>query len=316
MRLPHALLASLITAALSSHLIPTSTPIPEANAATAANAPVRPLPWSPPPWLSGDLAWSLPQLDGAPVVDGPGPKVRARGAIVADLDRGEVLWARNADTRRGVASLTKLFAGLTLAAEAPEGALTRELCVSWEQWPVRPGATSRFVTGACHDGWQLAGAALVRSDNRGAMAMPALAGLPVPVFAAGMNAVAADLGMDASFTEPSGLDDDNRATPRAVLKAVVATAAVPTLAHLASAPMWTIDRDDRRLTLGTTNRLVERFDTLAAKTGYTDTARHCFTGVFRLENGREVAVTTLGAHWSRQRWSDVRSLLQWVEKEG
>ena len=55
---------------------------------------------------------------------------------------------------------------------------------------------------------------------------------------------------------------------------------------------------------------------VAGKTGYTDTARYCFTGVFRLEDGREVAVTTLGARWSRQRWSDVRSLLRWVEAEG
>jgi D-alanyl-D-alanine carboxypeptidase len=76
------------------------------------------------------------------------------------------------------------------------------------------------------------------------------------------------------------------------------------------------DTRDRTRRVRTTNKLIERPGTevLAAKTGYTDTARHCFAGVFRTRDGRRVAVATLGGYRSSHRWGDVRALLSWVEQ--
>ena len=101
-------------------------------------------------------------------------------------------------------------------------------------------------------------------------------------------------------------------------RAAVATALHPTLSPVASAPYWDVEYDTGRTKrMLTTNKLIGHKDLeiLAAKTGYTDTARHCFTAVVRTDDGRTLALTTLGARRSRQRWSDVRTLLRWAERQ-
>jgi D-alanyl-D-alanine endopeptidase (penicillin-binding protein 7) len=244
--------------------------------------------------------------------------VRARAAIVADLDRMEVLWSRAPDLPRPVASLTKMVSALTLARQSEDldRRLSAQVCITPEQWPPLPGAPSRFETGTCHEGWELLGAALVASDNRGAMGLAAVAGLPVDTFVQEMDATVAELGMkDARFADPSGVEDANVASARDVLKAVVAVAAHPVLAPVASAREWRIDRERGANLLGTTNRLIDRFETLAAKTGYTDPAGYCLASVVRTRAGRTLAAVVLGAPTNQSRFHDTEALLRWAEAQ-
>ncbi len=272
--------------------------------------------WAPPSWLpptSRDALWVLESLDSAPL-NARGPRIRSPSAIVADLDRGEVLWARDADSPRTVASLTKVVSGLAMVTEPLD--LDRELCVSSEVYPTRSGARSRFETGVCHSGWDYVGAALVASDNRGAMAMPLLAGLRYETFIARMNQVSADLRMQhATWADPAGLEDENMATARDMLKATVAASTHPTLSLPGSAPRWRIERRHGPHVLGSTNRLARRFDTLMAKTGYTDTAKYCFATVVRTASGARLAVVVLGAPTVAARFSDTSALIEWAEAQ-
>ncbi|MCB9678347.1 MAG: serine hydrolase [Alphaproteobacteria bacterium] len=269
--------------------------------------------WTPPVWFPeagrADL-WVLPELDASPM-HARGPRVRSRAAIVADLDTGEVLWAQRPDEPLPVASLTKTASALALASTEPD--LDRELCVTEDLWPSMSGARSRFVTGACHTGWEYLGAALVASDNRGAMGLAALSGLEYGEFVERMETTGAELGMNARWSDPSGLEDENLASARDMLKAIVAVSAHPDLALAASAGSWKIDRDDGRRWLGTTNRLFDRWDTLAAKTGYTSTARYCFSQVVQTRTGRRLATVVLGAPSAGARFTDSRKLVEWAE---
>ena len=297
---------------------------PEAAPTPPAPPPVLPagqaIDWVPPVWFpeeTRDELWVLGHLDGEPLHSW-GPEVMAHGGILADLDAGEVLWARDPDGLRGMASVTKLFTGLALVSRHDLD-LTRETCVDYEQWPSRPGARSKFETGDCHTGWEYLGAAMVASDNRGAYALPDVAGVEYFSFLQRMEQVAHDLGAEhVEFGDPAGLEDENRASPRAVLKAVVAAAHHPTLSTVASAPTWHIEpeRGDRRLY--STNRILmahgHEYDTLAAKTGYTDTARYCFATVVRSRRtGRTYGAVILGSPHGYTRWRDVRSMLSWAD---
>ena len=111
------------------------------------------------------------------------------------------------------------------------------------------------------------------------------------------------------------LSNDNLSTARDMSRALLALSADPTLAMTASAPSWTLAAQGRapRL-LHSTNRLTGRSDlnVLAAKTGYTDTAGYCFTGLVEGEDGRRLLVTVLGAPSSGSRWADVERLLSWA----
>ena len=279
------------------------------------------LPWVPPTWFPESAHEPLLALDavglaGDPDV-GPSLGLRARSVFVVDLDSGAILLSRNADDRRPVASLTKLVAALAVASEAPD--LDRPLCTDTGDRPSWPGATSKIRTGTCTTGWDLVGAALVKSDNGAATALPRVAGLPFHPFVSRMNAVAADLGMSwSTFSDPSGAEDDNLSTARDMTRAAIAASLHPLVAPAASAEFWDFQDIGRGTTrrFFTTNRLVGRAHTevLAAKTGYTDTARYCFTGVFRLDDGRRVAVTVLGSPRERHRWADLRRILDWVER--
>lgn len=300
-----------LVACLAVALWPTET--------EAVQAPPRlllhtPTPWAPPTWFpeaTADELWVLPSLDGD-AVHARGPKHRSQSVIIADLDRGEVLYARRADELRPVASLTKLVSSLALASTDPD--LDRELCVSKAEWPSRSGARSRFETGVCHEGHEWLGAALVASDNRGAMGLASLSGLDYEDFLDRMVDVSHDLGMKGdTWTDPSGLEDDNMASARDMLKAVTAVAHHPDLVPAATAPTWRLDRKQGPHVLGSTNRLVKRYETLAAKTGYTDTARYCFATVVRTDEGRTLGIALLGAPTSSSRFSDTTALIRWAE---
>jgi serine-type D-Ala-D-Ala endopeptidase (penicillin-binding protein 7) len=275
--------------------------------------------WTPPEWFPEqwrDELWSLEGVEQEPVAVGRTPKLRSKAAFVYDVDSGEVLLSFNADTRRPVASLTKLVSALAMTTEEPD--LDRTVCMDGSARPGWPGAGSKIRTGTCTTGWDLVGAALVRSDNGAAFALPLVAGLEHELFMDRMNEMVADLGMtQSSFADPAGVDDDNLSTARDMTRAVLAASLHPVVAPAASAPFWDVHDQTRERVrrVRTTNKLIDRGNTeiLAGKTGYTDTARHCFAGVFRTRDGRRVAITTLGAYRSRNRWSDVRSLLSWVE---
>lgn len=276
-------------------------------------------PWTPPPWYPDATRaelWVLEGVDGAVVDQARQPLVRSRSAFVYDMDSGDVLYARNADERRPVASLTKVVSSLAAMAEGAD--LSREICIDPAQWPGWPGAHSYLNTGTCLQGWDLIGAALVASDNRAAFALAPLSGLPFAPFVARMNEVALELGMGLSdFADPAGVDDENLSTARDMTRAVVAASLHPVLGPVASAPSWDIEetRRERSRRLFSTNRMAgsQKLEFLAAKTGYTDTARYCFTAVVRTEDGRRVALTVLGAPNNRTRWADVGRLLDWVE---
>ena len=99
---------------------------------------------------------------------------------------------------------------------------------------------------------------------------------------------------------------------------MTAAAFHPALSVAVNAPTWRMERMDApgKLDLSTTNHLAGRSDleVLAAKTGYTDTARYCYAAVVRTRSGRTVALSILGANRTSQRWSDVDRILRWVDE--
>lgn len=271
-------------------------------------------PWAPPEWLPHDAegAWVLPELEQEALFK-DGPRVYSKSAIIADLDRGEVLWTRAPDERRSVASLTKMISAMS--AKSLHANFSNSVCVSPEQWPSMRGARSKFETGVCHDGWDFLGAALVKSDNRGAMGLAAVAGVSHADFLRTMAEVSKELRLsEPEWTDPTGLEDENMATARDMLKAVVAMSALNDLSLVSSAPQWQIERKKGPQWLNSTNRTIrDSWETHAAKTGYTSTAGYCFATVVTTKSGRRFAISVLGAPGERTRFSDARALVNWAE---
>lgn len=286
--------------------------ITTASSAPAAEQPVlrAVTPWAPPEWHPNRQALDVP--DGfLGDSDQRVPGLDSRAAFVYDVDADRVLYDRRADDPYPVASLTKLVSGLAMASAEPD--LDQVVCVNDDFRPSRSGARSRLSKGDCYTGWDLLGAALVSSDNRAAYGLQVVSGLEFDDFVQRMDDVSADLGMTrSSFAEPSGLEDDNLSTARDMTRAVLAVAAHPDLSVAASAPFWRLEREDGPMRLlHSTDRIAgnKRYDVVAAKTGFSNTAGYCFSTVVRTPSGRTLAVSLLGAGSTSRRWADVRRVL-------
>ncbi len=270
--------------------------------------------WTPPDWHpAGGELFALEQMAATGPDDAP--RLRSSAAFVFDMDRGEVLLEHNADTIQPVASLTKLVSALALVSTDYD--LDREICIGAEHYPTRNGARSKLSTGDCIQGWDALGAALVASDNRGAFALASASDLDLDGFIEQMNTVSAELGMDmSSWTEPSGLEDENSSTARDLARATMAVAAHPLLSTVSSSTHWDLHYDHRATRRRfSTNKLSARKDLgiEAVKTGYTGTAGYCYTTALTTRGGRRVVVTLLGANRDRDRYRDVATLLSWID---
>ena len=275
--------------------------------------------WLPPTWFPEDTRedlWVLQGVHNKPKVR-ERIRLKSRAAIVYDLDRGEVLFEKNADTRWPIASLTKVVSALALASMG--GDLDQKQCLDRTIYANFPGATTRFRAGNCVKGWDLLGSALVGSDNGGAFGLAHIADVPHGPFIEQMNSVAGELEMSSSsFVDPAGVNDENISTARDVTRAVIALSKHPTLSVAASAPFWDVDfgSDKGKRTYYSTNRYAQSsgYEFSAAKTGFTYTARNCFTAVVT-RKGRTLAITTLGAYYKKDRWNDFKKLVNWSTKQ-
>lgn len=308
MRLPAALAAASL--ALAS-LFAAHTPAEAVQSAVFRTI----TPWAPPEWHPNPGA-----LQALPGIDGHSDRriagISARAAFAYDLDSGNVLFERRADDPYPIASLTKLVSSLAMSSEHPD--LDARFCIDERFRPTRNGARSKLSTGECYKGWDLLGAALVASDNRGAYGLQVMSGLDYDDFIQRMDDVAADLGMkNSSFADPSGLEDDNLSTARDIARAVIAVSAHPDLQIAATAPHWRIDqiggkvRGSAARVLNSTDHLVadKDIDVLAAKTGYSGTAGYCFATVVRTLTGRTLVISLLGSGRPADRWADVHKVL-------
>lgn len=269
--------------------------------------------WEAPAWFvqeSSEIHWILDELDSQTPKYAKGPKVKARSAFIVDLDSGEVLWEKAPDTRRAVASLTKVMSSLTLSWQDPD--LEKEVCLDQTIHSGFPGARTRLSSTDCTSGWDVMGAALVSSDNGAAYSYPLIVDQSHEEFASHMNEVAQELGMTQSeFVDPAGVNDENISTARDLTKMAIVAAFDPNVSIPASSSRWHATISGEEKLYSTTNVAKSRAEFLLAKTGYTHTARAGFTGVYQ-KNGRRIAFTVLGGWYPSTRNRDIVKVMNWV----
>lgn len=258
--------------------------------------------------------WDMSFLnEGNPIKHHRGPKLHSRSAIIVDLDSGEILYEKAADTRRSAASVTKVLASLTLADKGAD--LDAEVCTDSRIRTGISGAVTRVKVGACATGWDFMGAALVSSDNGAAFAFPMIADEELFMFTHDMNQKALDLGMSQSeFVDPAGIYDGNISTARDLTRASIVAAFHPVVSIPGSAKQWAAEIGEEAKLYVTTNKMAGRVNFLLAKTGFTNTARANFTGVYQDRNGRRIAFTIMGAWNTSRRTKDMNRIIDWVRR--
>jgi D-alanyl-D-alanine endopeptidase (penicillin-binding protein 7) len=249
------------------------------------------------------------------------PNVQAQAAVAIDLTTGEVLYTKNPDAVRPIASISKLMAMLVvldparhLELDAPTTMIESDRQIAFG------GARSRLPVGMSFTNRDLLHAALMASDNRAVPALGRAVGLNPRDLVGAMNAKAKELGMKAThFEDPVGLNPGNSSSPRdlvLMLKAAIhqpliseITQKAKYIAHPVGKPGWAIEYNNTDVIARS-----GKFSVLTGKTGYTDLALYCLAIAVRMAAAEphDVAMVFLGAVGKMTRFADFHRTAQWL----
>ena len=235
----------------------------------------------------------LYELTPAPAV----PAIRARAAILLDLDSGTTLYARDAQGRFPPASLTKVVTVLTaldvLGLDQVVAVPASINQLPWDSTRMGLRAGERLTVR------ELMYGVFLNSGNDAAITLSEAA-MPRTAFIARMNAKAAALGMtDSHFVNPIGLDDAGLYTSAADLaKAAIALRSrFPEVAAMAAVPAITLPASamHHALKLYNLNELIRTYrGATGLKTGWTGRAGGCLIAT-ATRDGRHLLAVVMGS---------------------
>ncbi len=234
----------------------------------------------------------------------PEPSISAESAILIDAVGGRVIYEKNADLRRHMASTTKIMTAL-VALES--GELDRTISVSGEAVGVE-GSSIYLKEGDLLTLKELIWALLLESANDAAAAIAIEVGGSIEGFAELMNLKAVELGLsDTHFTNPHGLDEEEHyTTARELAKLAAYALRSPEFCEIVSTYRRSISVGDETRGLLNHNKLLKLYDgAIGIKTGYTRQSGHCLVSAAEREGVKLIAVT-LNAP---DDWNDHKALL-------
>lgn len=242
------------------------------------------------------------------------PEVNARAALVLDGLTGEILYSKNINTVRPIASITKVMTGM-VTMDAGLDMSERITLVSSDF--AGAGGKNSSSTLRVGDNMSRSDAlllALMKSENPAAMALARTYPGGRSAFVAAMNEKARSLGMNSTrFADPSGLDPRNTASARDLGIMVSAAAKYTTISAFSSTASHQFYLGHRVLNSNNTNGLVRNggWHIQLSKTGYIREAGRCVVMQTNI-NSRPTIVVLLGASDSATRSNDATRLFNWV----
>ena len=266
--------------AIASHGRAVNATVPAADASKTA-----------PPGPSASTSSALPKA------------VKAKAGILVDATTGQVLWAKDANEVRPIASITKVMTALVVLQS---GGLNREIAVpkAVNGYVAKYGANAvGLIPGQVFTVDELLHMMLIESAADAAYTLANAYGPGLPAFIAKMNAEAAKLGLTHThFTSPDGLpyptETSTYSTPaELVTLGEVGDGHTPSSARIVASATTTC----RRATATAPTRSLLQRDLIGQypgvvgiKTGFTDAAGH--TLLFEaVRNGRILIGDVLGS---------------------
>jgi D-alanyl-D-alanine carboxypeptidase (penicillin-binding protein 5/6) len=233
-----------------------------------------------------------------PLQAAPAPQISAKAAILVDANTGKVLYSKNDEAKRPVASTQKLLTAL-IVAEA--GNLDKKVEIETTDTNCEP--TKIYVKpGQSYTRLQLLNALLVKSGNDVARTLARDNAGSVSAFADKMTQRVRNLGGTSSnFENPNGLPAQGQySTARDMARVARMAYRNPTLREIMRTKNYNFRFNSGNVVpLRNTNRVLRTYSFCnGMKTGYTDLAGHCLisSGSY---NGRDVIAVVLGSTKAR-----------------
>lgn len=257
--------------------------------------------------LPGDLVGDAPVSSSAALTSAA-PDVSMRSGMLIAED-GRVLWSREPDARRAIASVTKVMTAMVVLDRL---ALTDTLTVTAQATSIGE-SDAELRMGEKLTVREALSALLVKSGNDAALALAVRAAGSEKKFVALMNAKAAELGMTGTrFANSHGLDEPGHYSTAADVAVMSRVAmAKPDFRDIVRRKQVRIGRGGAARTLESSNLLLDTFaGATGVKTGWTSDAGYCLVASAQ-RGGVGLLAVVLGAESEAARFRQATRLLEW-----
>ncbi len=239
--------------------------------------------------------------------------VPCQAAILIDQDSGTVLYEKNADEQRPIASITKVMTLLLTFRALEEGRVTLDDLVPVSEHAYGMGGSQIWLEpGEEMTLNEMLKAICISSANDAAVAVAEYIGGSEAAFVEQMNTEAARLGMASTqFRNACGLDEAGHLS---TARDVATMSREMLLNHTEISDYCTVWMDylrDGSTQLVNTNKLLNSYDGITGlKTGTTGGAGVCISASAE-RNGLRLIAVVLGAPSSKDRFDAARTLLDY-----
>lgn len=245
-----------------------------------------------------------------------GPALQSSSVLILDQKTGQVMYSKNAENIRPIASITKLMTAMVvLDKDLP---MDEKITISKEDMDHLKNTSSRLKVGVTLTRRQLLQLALMSSENRAAAALARTYPGGLPAFVLAMNHKAAMLGMrNSHFVDSTGLNSSNQSTAEDLAKMVNAAYKYDLICKITTTAAYDVPIQKRRpqkLAYRNTNSLVKSksWDIGLSKTGFINEAGHCL--VMQAKIASQPMIIVLLDSWGKYtRQGDANRIKKWLE---
>ena len=240
------------------------------------------------------------------------PKLNSRAAIIFDRTSKTVIYGRNINDKRAMASTTKIMTSILVLEK---GDLNKEIEVC-KKAAGTGGSRLGLKTGDKLKLRDLLYGLLLRSGNDAAVLIAIEIGGTIEGFADLMNEKAKELGLNNThFVTPHGLDNDNHYTT-AYEMALLTDYALENkdFAKIVGTKQTTITINGNPVDIHNTNELLGNLDGVnGVKTGFTSNAGRCLVTSCK-RGDLNIITVVLGADTKKFRTKDSIELIEYTYK--
>lgn len=240
------------------------------------------------------------------------PNINARAAIIYDRETKEIIWGKNENDKKSMASTTKIMTAIVVLENAK---LTDIVTVSKRAASIG-GSRLKISEGDKISVNDLLYGLMLKSGNDTAIALAEHIGGSVDEFVNLMNKKAVEIGLkNTHFTSPHGLDDVNHYTTAYELAMLTDYAMEnETFCNIVNTKSATININGLPRNINNTNELLGYMQGVnGVKTGFTNNAGRCLV-TSCIRNSSQIITVVLGCDTKKQRTADSIKLIEYAFK--
>lgn len=238
--------------------------------------------------------------------------IKAKSAILMEVNTGEILYEQNSDERLPPASITKIMSLLLVMEAIDKGKLSTEDVITASEHAAGMGGSQIWLeSGESMTVDDLLKASVIASANDAMVALAEAVSGSEEGFVLEMNKRAEELGMtNTHFINATGLDAEGH-TSSAHDVAIMSAELIKHDLIKNYSTVWMDTLRDGESELVNTNKLVRFYEgTTGLKTGTTSEAGYCLSATAE-RNGLELVAVVMSGETSADRFNGAKKMLDY-----